>query len=105
MARSSSAGRSPHPAQVVAIVRLVGGHCVAEAGPHRGSRCSGWGHWAKAEVGWVVVEEDAEPTRAAGAHPTTHNGAAKAIGVPCCRSRASNRAGIVEHPREKGSRP
>jgi hypothetical protein len=35
----------------------------------------GWGHWAKAEVGWVVVEEDAEPARAAGAHPTTDNGA------------------------------
>ena len=65
-----------HPAQVVGIVRLVGGKCVAEPGPHRGSRCSGWCHWAKAEVGWVVVEKDAEPTRPVGTHPT-HNGASK----------------------------
>jgi hypothetical protein len=64
-----------HPAQVVGIVRLVGGECVGQAGPHGGSRCSGWCHGAKAEVGWIVIEEDAEPTRAIGAHPTTHNGA------------------------------
>jgi hypothetical protein len=70
-------GEVAHPAQIVGIVSLVGGKCIGEAGPHRGSRCSGWCHWAKAEVGWIVVEEDAEPTRAVGSHPTTHNGARK----------------------------
>ena len=35
----------------------------------------GWCHGAKAEVGWIMVEEDAEPTRAIGSHPPAHNDA------------------------------
>jgi hypothetical protein len=65
-----------HPAQVVGLVHL-GGYRIRESGPHRWSRRSGRCHRAKAEVGWVVVQEDAEPTRAVRLYPAAHNGAGK----------------------------
>jgi hypothetical protein len=52
-----------HPAQVVGVVRVIGCQRIREPGPHR-RPC--WGahlHRAKAEIGWIVLQEDPEPDR------------------------------------------
>ena len=63
------------PTHVAGVVRLVSGECIRESGPHARPRWWVRGHGAKAEVGWIMVQEGAQPTRAIGPHSTSGNDA------------------------------
>lgn len=70
-----------HPAQVVGVVRVIGCQRIRETSLHRPILMGTHGHRAKAEVRWIMLKEDPEPTQAIRSHSTPRNDTGKGNGL------------------------